>query len=61
MPSDASKMYGKNVLSFLKLILKDGQIVLNFEDDIVKETCITHNGEIMNTKMSSVMAQPAVK
>jgi H+-translocating NAD(P) transhydrogenase subunit alpha len=34
MPQDASKMYGKNYLNFLKLIIKDGYLNLNFEDDM---------------------------
>lgn len=55
IPSDASKMFGKNVLTFLKLILKDGQINLNWEDDLVKGTCITHNGEVVNEKLKEAL------
>ncbi len=48
MPGDASKLYGKNVLNFLQLIItKEGQINLNWEDDLVKGSCVTHNGEIV--------------
>lgn len=37
MPSDASKLYGKNVLNFLNLIISnEGKVNLNFEDDLVK-------------------------
>ncbi len=55
MPSDASKMYGKNVLNFLQLIVtKEGQINLNWEDDLVKGSCITHNGEIVNERTLSL-------
>ena len=54
MPSDASKLYGKNVLNFMQLILtKEGEINLNFEDDLVKGTCITHNGEITNERVKA--------
>jgi NAD(P) transhydrogenase subunit alpha len=56
VPFDSSKMFGKNVLNFLKLILKDGKIELNFEDDLVKETCITHNKEIVNQKLKESLA-----
>jgi NAD(P) transhydrogenase subunit alpha len=53
MPSDASKMYGKNILNFLKLIIdKDGNLNLNWEDDLVKGSCITHGGEIVNERVS---------
>lgn len=52
MPSDASKMYGKNVLNFLQLIInKEGQINLNWEDDLVKGCCITHNKEIVHERL----------
>jgi len=52
MPSDASKLYGKNVNNFLQLIIsKEGQINLNWEDDLVKGCCITHNGEIVHERL----------
>ena len=55
-PSDASKLYGKNVLNFLKLIIdKDGNINLNFEDDLVKGTCITNDGKIVNERVASLI------
>lgn len=56
-PSDASKMYGKNILNFLKLIIdKDGNMNLNFEDDLVKETCVAHGGKITNERVASLLA-----
>lgn len=52
MPSDASKLYGKNVLNFLQLIIdKEGNLHLNFEDDLVKGTCIAHDGAITNERI----------
>jgi len=52
MPSDASKMYGKNVLNFLQLIVtKEGAINLNWDDDLVKGCCITHNAEILHERL----------
>ena len=56
MPADASKMFGKNVINFLELMIaEDGSLNLNFEDDIVKGTCITHQGEILNERVKSVI------
>ncbi|MBE7410691.1 MAG: Re/Si-specific NAD(P)(+) transhydrogenase subunit alpha [Leptospiraceae bacterium] len=46
VPIDASKMFGKNILNFLKNMTKDGKIQLNLEDEIVSGTCISHNGQI---------------
>ncbi len=52
MPSDASKLYGKNVLNFLQLIItKEGGINLNWEDDLVKGSCVTHGGEVVHERV----------
>ena len=52
MPSDASKLYGKNVLNFLQLITtKEGNLNLNWDDDLVKGSCITHEGQIVHERV----------
>lgn len=58
MPTDASRMFGKNMINFLKLIItKEGGLNLNWEDDIVKGTAVTHNGEIVHERIKSVITQ----
>jgi len=47
MPTHASQMYARNVLSFLQNMLRDGELVLDFEDEITRETCVTHAGRAM--------------
>ena len=55
-PADASKLYAKNVLNFAKLIItKEGAINLNFEDDIVKGTCIATDGKISNERVGALL------
>lgn len=57
MPSDASKLYAKNVLNFAKLIIdKEGGLNLNFEDDIVKGTCIAVDGKIVNDRVGALLS-----
>ena len=52
LPSDASKLYGKNILNFLQLIItKEGAINLNWDDDLVKGSCITHGGDVVNERV----------
>ena len=51
MPQDASKMYGKNYLNFLKLIIQNGELKLNWEDDIVAGTCVCHEGKPVNPRI----------
>ena len=41
MPQDASTLFGNNILNFLKLIIKDGEVVLDKENEIVKSALIT--------------------
>ena len=54
MPTDASKMFGKNVINFLKLMVSaKGEFNLNWDDDIVKGTCVTHNKEILHERVKA--------
>jgi H+-translocating NAD(P) transhydrogenase subunit alpha len=54
MACDASSMYAKNMLNFLKLIIdEEGNLKLDFEDEIVKGTCLTHAGDIVNERVKS--------
>ncbi|MBK7763029.1 MAG: Re/Si-specific NAD(P)(+) transhydrogenase subunit alpha [Bacteroidetes bacterium] len=56
-PSDASKVYGKNIFNFLKLIINaEGNINLNFEDDLVIGTCIVHDGKIVNERTAQLIS-----
>ncbi|HBB91430.1 MAG: NAD(P) transhydrogenase subunit alpha [Bacteroidetes bacterium GWF2_49_14] len=55
LPKDASKMLGKNVLNFLSLLITpEGELNLNFSDDLVTGTCVTHQGEIYNPRVKSL-------
>ena len=56
MPTDASRMYGKNMINFLKLIItKEGALNLNWDDDIVKGTAVTHGKEIVHERVKSAI------
>lgn len=56
MPTDASRMFGKNMINFLKLIItKDGSLNLNWDDDLVKGTAVAHNKEIVNDRVKSLI------
>jgi len=54
LPADASKMFGNNLINFLKLIIdKEGNMQLNLEDDIIKNACITHEKQIINERLKN--------
>ncbi len=46
LPLHASQMYAKNVQAFLGHIVQDGKLRLDFEDQIIRDTCVTHAGEV---------------
>lgn len=55
MPVHASQMYAKNVATLLQYMVKDGNLQLNFEDDIIGSTCVTHAGEILNQRVKDAL------
>ena len=46
IPIHASRMYARNVTELLKLLIKDGKLNLDFNDEIIKESCVTHDGKV---------------
>ncbi len=55
MPYDASKLYGKNVLNFLELIIDgSGELKPDMNDELVKGCCITFGGEVVNEKVKAL-------
>jgi len=58
IPTDASRMFGKNVINFLKLVITpEGGLNLNWEDDLVKGTAVTHGKEIVHERIKSIITQ----
>jgi len=56
MPSDASKMFGKNVFNFLKLMYNSkDEFQLNWDDDLIRGTCVTRDGEVVHERVKEVM------
>lgn len=52
MPSDASKLYGKNVFNFIQLITDAAaNCYLNFEDELVKGACIANGGTVVHSSL----------
>ncbi|KOR37773.1 MULTISPECIES: Re/Si-specific NAD(P)(+) transhydrogenase subunit alpha [Planktothricoides] len=55
MPVHASQMYAKNISTLIELMLDKGEFKLNFEDDIIDATCVTHAGEIRNQRVRDAL------
>jgi NAD(P) transhydrogenase subunit alpha len=61
VPYHASQMYARNVSAFLQLLAKDGNVQLNMKDDIIRETLLTHDGEIVNARVREFFSLPALQ
>ncbi|HEY9634940.1 MAG TPA: Re/Si-specific NAD(P)(+) transhydrogenase subunit alpha [Coleofasciculaceae cyanobacterium] len=61
MPVHASQMYAKNTSTLLQYLVKNDEVQLNFEDDIISSTCVTYAGEIRNQRIKDALALEGVK
>jgi NAD(P) transhydrogenase subunit alpha len=46
IPVHATEMYAKNLYNFLSPMIKEGQLALDWEDEVIKESVLTHAGEV---------------
>ena len=57
VPAVSSELYAKNLTNLLALLVKDAELAVNFEDEIVKGACITHDGEIVHEATRKAMGE----
>jgi NAD(P) transhydrogenase subunit alpha len=55
IPYDASQLYAKNVTAFLAGLLEDGAMQLNLEDEILRGTLLTHEGEVVHPRVRDLL------
>ena len=53
----ASELYAKNLLNFLELIVEEGELKLNWEDEVIAKSVLTHDGEIKNEAAKAAVEQ----
>ena len=61
VPYHASQMYARNVTSFLLHLTKEGKLQLNLKDEIMRETLLTYEGEIVNARVREFFGLPALQ
>ena len=59
IPYHASQMYAKTLAAFLLNLVKDGQVHLNLDDPIIRDTLVTHQGEVINPQVRELLSLPA--
>ena len=60
VPYHASQMYARNLTTYLTYMVKDGQLQMNLQDEIVRETLVTSGGEIVNVRAREFFRLPAL-
>jgi len=60
VPFHASQMYARNISAFLMHLVKDGKLQLNLDDEIVRETLATRDGEVVNERVREFFSLPAL-
>ena len=55
IPYHASQLYARNVANLLLLMVKDGQLTVDLEDEVIKGACLTHGGELVNENARKMM------
>lgn len=58
IPVHASQMYAKNAVTFLLEMVKEGQLVVDLENDVVGPACLSHGGEVRNDRVRSALGLP---
>lgn len=59
MAFDASRLYAKNVANLLALVVRDGELVLDFEDEVVAGACFAHDGEVRHRPTAELLGEAA--
>jgi NAD(P) transhydrogenase subunit alpha len=55
VPVHASQLYSRNVTAFLSLLIKDGELNIDMNDDVVGPSCVTHEGKWANQRVAAAM------
>ena len=59
--ADASNLYARNLFAFSGLLIKDGALVPDLEDEILKAALVTHGGAVVHPNLQGPAAAPAAK
>jgi NAD(P) transhydrogenase subunit alpha len=60
IPYHASEMFAKNISTFLLNLVDDGKLNFNLDDEIIRDTLVTRDGEIVNARVREILGLPAL-
>jgi NAD(P) transhydrogenase subunit alpha len=59
VPYHASQMYARNLSAFLLHLVKEGKLQLDANDEIIRDTLLTHGGAVVNARVREFFSPPA--
>lgn len=59
VPVHASQLYSRNVTAFLSLLIKDGELNIDMNDDVIGPSCVTHGGQFVNSRVAAALGSSA--
>jgi NAD(P) transhydrogenase subunit alpha len=63
VPVHSSQLYARNVLNFLALVLKNGDLAIDLDDEILAGACVAHEGHTINPRVAKLLdatAEPEI-
>jgi len=57
VPVHASQLYSRNVTAFLSLLVKNGELQIDMNDDVVGPSCVTHQGQVVNQRVAALLSK----
>lgn len=61
IPNHASQMYAKNVVTFLKHLIKDGALQLDLADEITRDTLLTNDRQVVQSRLREILGLPPLE
>ena len=58
VPVHASQLYSRNITAFLTLLIKEGELQIDMNDDVVGPSCVTHEGQCVNQRVAAALGAP---
>jgi len=59
VPQHASQLYAKNIAAFCQYLVKDGELRIDLDDEIVRDTLIARDGKVVNPRIQELLGEAA--
>jgi NAD(P) transhydrogenase subunit alpha len=57
VPNHASQLYSRNLVNLVRLAIKDGQLNLGTDDEVIRESLVSHAGEVSSQRVRDLLGR----